>query len=344
MIYRKCSIGGQIYNGDYVEDEKELPSDHSSLNEKKKRTHLNAEKPLDDLRSSGSSTAADHKSPKKANNDTSNDAPVDGLESAEPVSTATAPPKVVHHFRDAQLTRDLEAAVHADQGSSNAAHARNLNGFFSVLALCHTVLTSVNQETGQLEYKAQSPDEAALVQAAADMGFVFRGREREVLYLQTPFGNAGMDEDIDISGRRSDSPSRPGSSGSGKAAGAPPLRGGGVLAGQLYDEGTLERYELLNILEFTSARKRMSVVLRKLDSDDGRLFLLSKGADNVIFERLKQGSGEELKKTTERHLDEFAGQGLRTLTLAYKILGGVFLSLVLFVVQLSDVILFRGRV
>jgi len=66
----------------------------------------------------------------------------------------------------------------------------------------------------------------------------------------------------------------------------------------------VEKYELLNILEFTSARKRMSVVLRKLDTEDSRLFLLTKGADNVIFERLKAGS-DDMKKTTEQQWDEF---------------------------------------
>ena len=30
----------------------------------------------------------------------------------------------------------------------------------------------------------------------------------------------------------------------------------------------------------------------------------------------------DLKKVTEKHLDEFASQGLRTLTLAYKVIGG----------------------
>ena len=180
---------------------------------------------------------------------------------------------VLMHFRDEQLKNDLADAVSADPKSENAHHARNLNGFFTVLALCHTVLTSVDPESGAIEYKAQSPDEAALVQAAADVGFVFRGRDKEILMLQTPFSEE------------------------------------------------VEKYELLNILEFTSARKRMSVVLRKLDGADGRLFLLTKGADNVIFERLKSGS-DDLKKTTESNLVDFANEGLRTLTLAYKVIPG----------------------
>jgi phospholipid-translocating ATPase len=50
----------------------------------------------------------------------------------------------------------------------------------------------------------------------------------------------------------------------------------------------IDEYELLNVLEFSSARKRMSVILRKLD-DDRKIFLLTKGADNVVFERLAPG-------------------------------------------------------
>lgn len=224
-------------------------------------------------------------------------------------SSSNSDSNVTVHFHDAELTRNLYSAVHPDQDSTNASHARQLNGFFSVLALCHTVLTTVDKETGKIEYKAQSPDEAALVQAAADVGFVFKGREKEVLLLQTPFGSASaggpaQDED-EIIGRRSQS-----------------LSSGTIDATS--EEGTLERYELLNILEFTSARKRMSVVLRKVDGDDGRVLLLSKGADNIIFERLKPGSEQELKRVTEKHLDEFASQGLRTLTLAYKVIGGKF--------------------
>ena len=49
--------------------------------------------------------------------------------------------------------------------------------------------------------------------------------------------------------------------------------------------------------------------------------LLAKGADNVIFDRLRAGN-DEMKDETERHLSEFANTGLRTLTLAYKIIPG----------------------
>uniref|UniRef100_A0A672G4E4 Phospholipid-transporting ATPase n=1 Tax=Salarias fasciatus TaxID=181472 RepID=A0A672G4E4_SALFA len=71
-------------------------------------------------------------------------------------------------------------------------------------------------------------------------------------------------------------------------------------------------YELLNVLEFSSNRKRMSVVVR---TPDGKLRLYCKGADNVIFERLTESS--QYKDLTVAHLEQFATEGLRTLCFAY---------------------------
>ncbi|KAG0031427.1 hypothetical protein BGZ81_001265 [Podila clonocystis] len=47
---------------------------------------------------------------------------------------------------------------------------------------------------------------------------------------------------------------------------------------------TEEYYEILNILEFSSKRKRMSVVYRM---PDGRICLFTKGADSIILERVR---------------------------------------------------------
>ena len=176
---------------------------------------------------------------------------------------------VLRHFRSVQLSRELEVAA-SDPRSPD----RDRHGYFwTTLALCHTVLAGVDPQSGSIEYKAQSPDEAALVQAAADIGFEFRGRDRDILFMRTPFAREPLS------------------------------------------------FRLLNILEFTSSRKRMSVIVRQL-GEEGQpetnpILLFSKGADNVIFERLAPG-GEELKAATEDQLDSFAHEGLRTLTLAYR--------------------------
>ncbi|KDO29142.1 hypothetical protein SPRG_05385 [Saprolegnia parasitica CBS 223.65] len=74
------------------------------------------------------------------------------------------------------------------------------------------------------------------------------------------------------------------------------------------------QYELLDVLEFTSARKRMSTVVR---DPSGQLLLFTKGADVVIFERLKKGASA-LLAATSTHINVFAEEGLRTLTIAMR--------------------------
>uniref|UniRef100_A0A8C3XJY0 Phospholipid-transporting ATPase n=1 Tax=Chelydra serpentina TaxID=8475 RepID=A0A8C3XJY0_CHESE len=78
--------------------------------------------------------------------------------------------------------------------------------------------------------------------------------------------------------------------------------------------GKLVTYQLLAILDFNNIRKRMSVIVQ---TPDGQIKLYCKGADTILFERLHP-SNEELMSLTSDHLEEFAGEGLRTLALAYK--------------------------
>ncbi|KAJ8718438.1 hypothetical protein PYW08_002675 [Mythimna loreyi] len=78
--------------------------------------------------------------------------------------------------------------------------------------------------------------------------------------------------------------------------------------------GKTEVYELLCILDFNNVRKRMSVILKK----DGEIRLYTKGADNVIYDRLKSGYQTEVRSKTQEHLNKFAGEGLRTLALAWR--------------------------
>ncbi|KAA8542320.1 hypothetical protein F0562_023544 [Nyssa sinensis] len=68
-------------------------------------------------------------------------------------------------------------------------------------------------------------------------------------------------------------------------------------------------YKLLNVLEFSSSRKRMSVIVR---NEEGKLLLLCKGADSVMFERLAK-NGREFEEQTKEHINEYADAGLRTL-------------------------------
>ncbi|KAF7663385.1 hypothetical protein LDENG_00213100 [Lucifuga dentata] len=82
----------------------------------------------------------------------------------------------------------------------------------------------------------------------------------------------------------------------------------------LVEMGKQVTYDLLAVLDFNNVRKRMSVIVR---NREGRLTLYSKGADTIIFERLHP-SCSKLMEVTTGHLNEYAGNGLRTLALAYK--------------------------
>ncbi|KAG1970776.1 phospholipid-transporting ATPase ID [Pimephales promelas] len=82
----------------------------------------------------------------------------------------------------------------------------------------------------------------------------------------------------------------------------------------LVEMGVPTTYELLAVLDFNNVRKRMSVIVR---NPEGKLTLYCKGADTIIYERLHPSCSKLMDVTTE-HLNEYAGEGLRTLALAYK--------------------------
>ncbi|KAL9086795.1 MAG: hypothetical protein Q9165_006942 [Trypethelium subeluteriae] len=138
--------------------------------------------------------------------------------------------------------------------------------FMLTLALCHTVITERTPgDPPKIEFKAQSPDEAALVATARDCGFTALGRTQD-----------------------------------------------GIIVSILGHE---EEFIVMNILEFNSARKRMSAIMRM---PDGKIMLFCKGADSVIYSRLKRDEQTELRKTTAEHLEMFAREGLRTLCIAQR--------------------------
>ncbi|KAI5441322.1 putative phospholipid-transporting ATPase 9, variant 2 [Lathyrus oleraceus] len=149
-------------------------------------------------------------------------------------------------------------------------HANVIQNFLRLLAVCHTAIPEIDEENGKVSYEAESPDEAAFVISAKELGFEFYERTQTTILLR---------EFDSISGR------------------------------------IIRRsYRLLNILEFSSSRKRMSVIVR---DEEEKLLLLSKGADSVMFERLAE-NGREFEKQTKQHINEYADAGLRTLILAYR--------------------------
>ena len=82
-------------------------------------------------------------------------------------------------------------------------------------------------------------------------------------------------------------------------------------------KGSTYKYKLLDVLEFTSTRKRMSVIVRNMQT--GLIELYSKGADSIMEKLLDPSSDNDGFLTqTKAYIDEFSKEGLRTLMLTRK--------------------------
>ncbi|OQR82887.1 P-type ATPase (P-ATPase) Superfamily [Achlya hypogyna] len=151
--------------------------------------------------------------------------------------------------------------------------------FFLHLAICHTVIPEeFTDKHGVvgLRYSASSPDEQALVSAAKFFGFTFESRGLGVARIRI----------------------------TNKAL----LHARG--------ESELWEFQVCDVLEFNSERKRMSCVVKEPNGD---YMLLTKGADNVITPLLSQRLNDpDMVAATFAQLESFADDGLRTLTIAKK--------------------------
>ncbi|KAL9323014.1 hypothetical protein ACSQ67_011067 [Phaseolus vulgaris] len=142
--------------------------------------------------------------------------------------------------------------------------------FFRILAICHTAIPELNEETDNCTYEAESPDEGAFLVAAREFGFEFYRRTQSSVVIRERFAASG--------------------------------------------QVVQREYKILNLLDFTSKRKRMSVIAR---DEEGNIILFCKGADSIIFDRLSKNGKMYLDATT-RHLNEYGEAGLRTLAVAYR--------------------------
>ena len=75
-------------------------------------------------------------------------------------------------------------------------------------------------------------------------------------------------------------------------------------------------FEILNILNFSSERKRMSIIFR---DQEGKIKIYTKGADSEIIKRLSERSRKtECFKKINNDIDYFSNLGYRTLMIAYR--------------------------
>lgn len=171
-------------------------------------------------------------------------------------------------FISKEFARDLK-------GANGEFQQRCCEHFMLALALCHSVLLEANKlDPERIDLKAQSPDEAALVGTARDMGFSFVEKTKNGVVVEI--------------------------------------------------QGIPKEFEILNILEFNSTRKRMSCIVKipALEPNgEPRALLICKGADSVIYSRLNtsfDGNDETLLERTALHLEQYATEGLRTLCIAQR--------------------------
>ena len=78
---------------------------------------------------------------------------------------------------------------------------------------------------------------------------------------------------------------------------------------------TIENFRQMAVLEFSSDRKRMSVIVKE---PNGAISLYMKGADSLITPLLKKN--DPLLEATSQHVEQFSTEGLRTLMLAKRTL------------------------
>lgn len=196
------------------------------------------------------------------------------------------------NYADGGKAAGTASLVKALKSKKEAATAKE---FLEALAICHSVLLErVRDEqgayTGEVRLSASSPDDQALVAFAKEMGFSFdeRAEGGKVVVVSMSNPTAYVE--------------------SGEISGTAPA------------EKEKVRFDLLEILEFTSKRKRMSVVIR--DPRTNRLRLLCKGADNEVFARLDESNPANKKviAKTNKDLINFAEDGLRTLVVASRAL------------------------
>lgn len=195
-------------------------------------------------------------------------------------------PKSAYTFEDTRIVHDLLSAHEKDR-----THRKNVDEYLTLLSICHTVMLSydgcdeshVHNIAGcgaRVRFNAQSPDELALCDHAAEQQYLFHHIE--------PCR-------FEFHGRS--------------------IQGNRLTVNIL---GEQHAFDIFEVIEFTSARKRCSVIA--YDHRDKNVKIYCKGADNVIRERLSKASLTASWLDTNAHLQQFASIGLRTLCTAYRVI------------------------
>lgn len=189
------------------------------------------------------------------------------------------------------ITRQPSTSSVAASSSQITTPRNNLNEKRSNGDSTSTSTTS-SVPSPSIHYASSSPDELCLVEFAASVGVRLLEKEGNCLrILVDPSIDAGLD----------------------------------LAAHEQHVGATIEEWELLHVLEFSSERKRMSVVIRQTTPTLGPIILYTKGADDVIFARLARSASIANNNTCQSTkvrsiIDAYANDGLRTLCFASRII------------------------
>jgi phospholipid-translocating ATPase len=134
-----------------------------------------------------------------------------------------------------------------------------------------------------LDYQASSPDEKALVEACARLGMIYLNDNNDIYTLRLRMTRK---PDAELIGMNETSD----------------------------ENNDIVQFKRLQVLEFTSDRKRMSVIVM---DKHGQIWIYTKGAESHVLP-LCNTKNTHIANQTQKHIDEFASAGLRTLAFARK--------------------------
>ena len=173
--------------------------------------------------------------------------------------------------------------------STQIINQSSVKKFLQVLALCHTVQVApkkTSKSTKNLKKSLKRPDEIVYNASSPDEKAIVEACRN---YGVTFLGEKEMDQ--------------------------------GKIFSKIFinQEGTGRNclFERLQVLEFDSDRKRMSVIVKE---PKGSIRLVTKGAEVTVLPKCTENTSNSLLETTKRHIDLFATEGLRTLAVAVKTL------------------------
>lgn len=231
MKFRKLSVAGTAWLHDV-----DLRGDDQAeerLMHKKRKQKSKGKQPVRSPRTCISHDAVGYSSSEGSAMDMQAQQDAISRTSASQWHSSARPSKVQPELSTTEMIRYI-------QRRPNSMFARKTRMLLISIAVCHTCLPE-QEDNGQVNFQASSPDELALVRAAEELGYLACNRDAATLTVKTlPQGKAG-----------------------------PP---------------SYDNYEILDIIDFSSKRKRMSVVVR---FPDDRVCVVCKGADSIVKQRLR---------------------------------------------------------